>query len=355
MIELGNLSTIREEVYSFLNSFNSNYCPFQRNRLNKYYFLIRRIHVHTFTWLSHRNWDLEKVDQVLQVLQKGPLSFNSMKIPNSLRYHTIEVFFTHLADACSLSDADPITLAAVTKIIEPFMHWLKSSDNPNIVNHIFTDILDLYKTSSTSDDVEEEESTSASYLTQIYTAQDMAILLYSIPSDQTARSKNKKMVEQYLKDWSVAVGIPFTPSMTITGLNIRKIDLQFDPKTIVSSSATPTRPSKISPAPKIVEGKNKTAERSPLNPKREHAAIDKEEEEVESKTDNDVSIREADVAAETVQEEKAIDGQPAKKKKKRSKKKKNNGLSEVLLGETLLMNVYIFDVIHSFPTLLLLV
>lgn len=267
-----------------------------------------------------------------------------MKIPNSLRYHTIEVFFTHLADACSLPDADPITLAAMTKIIEPFMHWLKSSDNPNIVSHIFTDILDLYKTSS--EDVEEEESTSASYLAKIYSAQDMAMLLYCIPSDQTARSKNKKMVEEYLNDWSIAVGIPFTPSMTITGLNIRKIDLQFDPKTIVSSSATPTRPSKISPAPKIVECKNKA---SPLNAKREHAAIDKEEDlakKLESKTDNDVSIGEADVAVETVQEEKAIDGQPAKKKKKRSKKKKNNGLSEVLLGKKLLMIVYI---IHAHP------
>jgi hypothetical protein len=243
-------------------------------------------------------------------------------------------------------------------ILAPLLHWLKSSDNIHIVNHIFSDILDVYKSS-------EVDQESPAFLPSILSTQEMALLLYSIPSDSTARPKNKKMIENYLLEWSSSVGIPFTPSMTITGLHVRKIELKFDPESLSAHSTPLAQKRKPSITHQIVNGsdsnhdtkekKNKKRKKSSeenmgfekvqvvvekaVVEKKEEAVVEKKEEAVVEKKEEAVVEKKEEAVVE--KKEKAVverkeeavvekkENESEKKKKRKSKKKKTK-LSEVL-------------------------
>jgi hypothetical protein len=113
------------------------------------------MHVATFQWLAQHEWNSKLLEQVIDILQKGPLrlalnsnaSITASKVPDSLRYHTIEVFFAHLKEACLLlkeNDAAALTLYAVQALFQPFVEYLRKTDNERILKHVFEDILDHY-------------------------------------------------------------------------------------------------------------------------------------------------------------------------------------------------------------------
>ncbi|KXS20415.1 Nop52-domain-containing protein, partial [Gonapodya prolifera JEL478] len=67
-----------------------------RLRIDKFYLLCRRFHRAAFRVLGKDGWSGEAVDAMCAVLGEGPLDPTSPRVPDSLRYHTAEVFFDEL-------------------------------------------------------------------------------------------------------------------------------------------------------------------------------------------------------------------------------------------------------------------
>lgn len=63
-------------------------------------------------------------------------------VPDSLRYHTIEVFFAHMEEACP--EPTSISTDVFSQIFEPFLSLLRQSSNEHVVNHVLTDVLEIY-------------------------------------------------------------------------------------------------------------------------------------------------------------------------------------------------------------------
>ena len=211
-------------------------------RLNKYYLLLRRMHVSTFKWLTSKKWDPKNIQQVLDILEKYPLKLKGFQVPDSLRYHTIEVFFSNLAEACN-NDPTVISKQATKLLFSPFITWIKLSDNERILKQIFSEVLDLYKKDPTQQGEmqQDDEDVVKPFLPSILDAAELAFVLYSIPSDPTALSKNKRLLSQYLTGWSEAIGIPFVSSITVTGLDVKHVDVPFDAQELKKATEGPSK------------------------------------------------------------------------------------------------------------------
>jgi hypothetical protein len=60
----------------------------------------------------------------------------------------------------------------------------------------------------------------------------MALIIYAIPSDGAVTGKNKRIISEYLETWGTKVGIPFVPTITITGLQVEEKPVAFNANTI---------------------------------------------------------------------------------------------------------------------------
>ncbi|KAI8813313.1 nucleolar protein,Nop52-domain-containing protein [Cladochytrium replicatum] len=70
-------------------------------RLDKYYTLLRTMHYFGFRFLERMGWEDEYLDEYLCILRSGPLEQQESKVPDGLKYHTVEVFFDELEKSTS--------------------------------------------------------------------------------------------------------------------------------------------------------------------------------------------------------------------------------------------------------------
>lgn len=65
-------------------------------RMDKYLRLIRLYISATFEYLSNHQWDTDLLDGYLSLVEHMPLSFDSMKVPDGLKYHILDVWIDEL-------------------------------------------------------------------------------------------------------------------------------------------------------------------------------------------------------------------------------------------------------------------
>ncbi|KAJ3319055.1 Ribosomal RNA processing protein 1 B [Boothiomyces sp. JEL0866] len=200
-----------------------------RLRLDKYYMLLRKFHFYTFIWIANNKWSAEILDKVLEILQSGPLSIDKANVPESLRYHTIQVFFEEFTKAVADLEDNKPKKNVVVKLLEPFLEFLKSSANPVAIDSVLTNIFDSYHSvDGKSTLILDEKICISNYID----SEQVALQLYKLPSDETIAYKNRKQIAHYLGKWGDQVGIPFVHSKTVTGRTIEKVKVPFDEKSV---------------------------------------------------------------------------------------------------------------------------
>ncbi|KAI8825878.1 uncharacterized protein EV422DRAFT_144812 [Fimicolochytrium jonesii] len=103
-----------------------------RLRLDKFYMLLRKFHFYGFRYLQTKEWEQSVVEQYLNLLIKGPLRPNDLKVPDGLRYHTSEVYLDELRKAVS---SEPSKETKV-QLLQPFFVNLASSASDTVFSRI---------------------------------------------------------------------------------------------------------------------------------------------------------------------------------------------------------------------------
>ncbi|KAI8831937.1 hypothetical protein BJ741DRAFT_525399, partial [Chytriomyces cf. hyalinus JEL632] len=89
-----------EKSLLYLNGFWSilvkEWFGIDRLRLDKFYNLIRNFHCAAFKLLEATGWDSAAVEDYILILENGVLSVSNIKVPDSLRYHSCEVYLEEL-------------------------------------------------------------------------------------------------------------------------------------------------------------------------------------------------------------------------------------------------------------------
>lgn len=243
----GIISQLKDTVaLSYINGFWKTMAiewhGIDRLRLNKFYMLLRKMHSNTFTWLQAN--DSTMTEAVLKVYSSVPLSVKNLKVPDSLRYHTIKVFFSSLSEVCN----EPME-TDIQPFLVPILDLLRASDNQKVLDQIQENVLDLYIP-------EAEHNPLAAFIG----VTDLAAILYALPKDKAILHKNKKFLSLYLKEWGSKVGIPFIDTIKVTSMDV--VDVQLDPEValpvaeilIAANSVTPfkkaTKAQKLKPKDK---------------------------------------------------------------------------------------------------------
>jgi len=147
-----------EMVFKFVKAFwkiiISEWNGLDRLRIDKFYYLMRRIHYYTFKFLEKVSWRKHYVLEYVDLYDTGPLSFLNDKTPHGIHYHICEVFFEILEDAIE----KPIPKKAFQKLLEPFIDIITFSFDYILIEHATSEIfLHLYKQLSNGDDDDNDE------------------------------------------------------------------------------------------------------------------------------------------------------------------------------------------------------
>jgi hypothetical protein len=133
-------------VFNFLRAFwkiiIQEWNGIDRLRIDRYYFLMRRIHYYTFKFLEKVNWRKRYVSEYVNLYDIGPLSFLNDKTPHEIHYHICKVFFEIFEEAIK----KPIPKKAFQKLLEPFIDIVTFSFDYVLIEHASSEIfLHLYK------------------------------------------------------------------------------------------------------------------------------------------------------------------------------------------------------------------
>lgn len=87
--------------FTFLASFwkimSAEWLALDKHRIDKFYLLLRRYVGYAFQRLAQENWDESWIERHNEVMNKIPLNPENPKIPDSIRYHVLEIYLDELA------------------------------------------------------------------------------------------------------------------------------------------------------------------------------------------------------------------------------------------------------------------
>ncbi|KAG5361355.1 Ribosomal RNA-processing protein 1-like protein [Yarrowia sp. C11] len=87
--------------FTFLSSFwkimSSEWMALDKHRIDKFYLLLRRYVGYAFQRLAKEGWDESWIERHNEVMSKIPLNPENPKIPDSIRYHVLEIYLDELA------------------------------------------------------------------------------------------------------------------------------------------------------------------------------------------------------------------------------------------------------------------
>ncbi|KAL9610551.1 MAG: hypothetical protein Q9167_004763 [Letrouitia subvulpina] len=86
-------------------------------RMDKYLRLVRLYVSAAFGYLSNHQWKLDLVTDYLSLMERMPLSFDSKKVPDGLRYHILDVWIDEL-EPIDIQRADVGDLLKPIKTLE---------------------------------------------------------------------------------------------------------------------------------------------------------------------------------------------------------------------------------------------
>jgi len=105
-------------------------------RLDKYYTLLRKFMLESFNWLKEKGWEIQFVQEWMDILFTGPLSD---KAPRGVGYHIVEVFFDEL---WQVEKSHMLAPAIMVVLLEPYYEKLANSQDSVLVTRIKENIFD---------------------------------------------------------------------------------------------------------------------------------------------------------------------------------------------------------------------
>jgi hypothetical protein len=139
--------------------------------------------------------------------------------------HTIQSFFVELARASHELDLTPLNISQAKLLLDPFIQMLYLSDNEKIVDAVLEEIVKPFAGDETETiDIQAPPS----ILPDLIPLKYFCSLLYEIPFSDKTLHKNKKILKNYLQNWSEKVQVPFVKTIVVTGVDVTKTQIPVD-------------------------------------------------------------------------------------------------------------------------------
>ncbi|RUS17985.1 nucleolar protein,Nop52-domain-containing protein [Endogone sp. FLAS-F59071] len=139
----------QENAIAFIDAFwqtmSAEWYGIDRLRLDKYYLLLRKFVNYSFKLLAENSWSDNMVTAYLDVLKTGPLNPTSAKIPDSIRYHVVDVWLEELekvvgAQLSTLADDEDLEVPTA-RLIDPMIQLMAQSKNSVIIKRVIEGVL----------------------------------------------------------------------------------------------------------------------------------------------------------------------------------------------------------------------
>ena len=214
-------------LHHFWDTMRKEWHNLDNYRLDKYYDLIRRVHMNTFKFLHLQKFDIDTVEAVMSILRSevGPLCNDSLDFPNSLRFHSLEAIIDEFCKSCSENEE-----------IDSFPQALLNED---ILKHMTRPFLDLFNNSQDKailEKIKEEVFEKLINLLQQVeigekSLQYLVNMIYSYPTHVKMAENKREMLFNLVKTTKM---VPEFISMEIAKETIPELVNEYDASTIVA-------------------------------------------------------------------------------------------------------------------------
>ncbi|KNE58056.1 hypothetical protein AMAG_04880 [Allomyces macrogynus ATCC 38327] len=198
---------------AFWKTMISEWHGLDKYRLDKFYKLFRFMHFEAFRLLSQTAWEEETLDQYIEMMMEGPLNSKDVKVPDSLRFHTIEVFI----DILEATVDEPVPPQIITTLLMPFIVMMAENPTKGVFERIRTEVFcklmeivdrEIATTDEDSngsadapekDDDDDQQVVLKTSKLQIYFPEILGIL-FEIASHPNTRDVNRKRMYALVKE-----------------------------------------------------------------------------------------------------------------------------------------------------------
>jgi len=110
-------------VDGFWQTMSREWASIDALRMDKFLYLVRCYVQEGFQYVRRTGWDVTLVEEYMTVLETTPFELRSVRIPNGLRYHVVDLYVDEL------DKADEDSTAPVERLIAPMRKMAKDSPN----------------------------------------------------------------------------------------------------------------------------------------------------------------------------------------------------------------------------------
>jgi ribosomal RNA-processing protein 1 len=127
LADLVHVLPTRENFLVFVDGFwqtmSREWASIDALRMDKFLYLVRCYVQEGFQYVRRAGWDVTLVEEYMTVLETTPFELRSVRIPNGLRYHVVDLYVDEL------DKADEDSTSPVERLIAPMKKMAKDSPN----------------------------------------------------------------------------------------------------------------------------------------------------------------------------------------------------------------------------------
>jgi ribosomal RNA-processing protein 1 len=127
LADLMHVLPTRENFLVFVDGFwqtmSREWASIDALRMDKFLYLVRCYVQEGFQYVRRAGWDVTLVEEYMNVLETTPFELRSVRIPNGLRYHVVDLYVDEL------DKADEDSTSPVERLIAPMKKMAKDSPN----------------------------------------------------------------------------------------------------------------------------------------------------------------------------------------------------------------------------------
>ncbi|RUP51385.1 LOW QUALITY PROTEIN: nucleolar protein,Nop52-domain-containing protein [Jimgerdemannia flammicorona] len=131
-------------VGAFWETMAAEWYGIDRLRLDKYYLLLRKFINYSFKLLAQNEWDNGMMDDYIEIMTAGPLNPTNAKVPDSIRYHIIDVWLEELekvvvAQLSTLAEDENFDVPTAA-LMQPMLNLMGRSPNNVVVKRVIESV-----------------------------------------------------------------------------------------------------------------------------------------------------------------------------------------------------------------------
>lgn len=127
LADLVHVLATRENFLTFVDGFwqtmSREWSSIDALRMDKFLYLVRCYVQEGFQYVRRAGWNEDLVEKYMGVLEATPFELRSVRIPNGLRYHVVDLYVDEL------DKADEDSSAPLERLIAPMRKMAKESPN----------------------------------------------------------------------------------------------------------------------------------------------------------------------------------------------------------------------------------